>query len=120
MRAVAWGAQRYTFVVEDRSQVLDPSTSATAVILAPDGSIVKESWVIDTGSIWSNVASYQGGFCVRVNGALFFHDNSGKETGIAFQNDDLPLDITFDGGRGDATRIAAHINSPYVFLAVLG
>jgi hypothetical protein len=104
-------------VVDDRSGVLDPSNSATAVILAPDGAVIKESWVVDPRDIWSNVSSYEGGFCVRVHDILYFHDNAGELLGQVHQIDDLPEDLKFDTGRGDATRIASHINSSLVFLA---
>ena len=104
-------------VVDDRSGVLDPSNSSTAVILAPDGSVVKESWVIDPRDIWSNVSSYKGGFCVRVHDILYFHNNDGELLGQVHQVDDLPEELGFDTGRGDATRIASHINSSLVFLA---
>lgn len=101
-------------VVEDRSQVLSPGNAAVATIFAPDGSVVKESFVVATGDIWSNVASFKGGFCVRVAGILHFYTNTGEKTGTAEQQ---ASGGDFDPGRGDGTRIAAHINSPYVFLA---
>lgn len=101
-------------VVEDRSQVLSPGNAAVATIFRPDGTVVKESFVVATGDIWSNVASFQGGFCVRVLGVLYFFDNAGNPTGNVNQN---TSGASFDAGRGDGTRIAAHINSPYVFLA---
>ncbi len=104
-------------VVDDRSGVLEASNSTTAVILAPDGSVVRESWVIDPRDIWSNVTSYKGGFCVRVHDILYFHDNAGELQGQVHQVDDLPETLSFDTGRGDATRIASHINSTLVFLA---
>ena len=104
-------------VVDDRSGVLDPANSATAVILAADGSVVKESWVVDPRDIWSNVSSYKGGFCVRVHDILYFYDNAGELLGQVHQVDDLPEDLKFDTGRGDATRIASHINSSLVYLA---
>ena len=103
-------------VVDDRSGVLDPASSSTAVILAPDGTVVKESWVVDPRDIWSNVSSYKGGFCVRVHDILYFHSNDGELLGQVHQVDDLPEDLAFDTGRGDATRIASHINSSLVFL----
>lgn len=104
-------------VVDDRSGLREASNSTTAVILAPDGNVVKESWVIDPRDIWSNVSSYKGGFCVRVHDILYFHDNDGELTGQVHQVDDLPETLLFDTGRGDATRIASHINSTLVFLA---
>ncbi|MDG1892959.1 MAG: hypothetical protein P8L18_16775 [Verrucomicrobiota bacterium] len=109
-------------VVDDRSQIRESSSSTTAVILAPDGSVVKESWVVDARDIWSNVTSYLGGFAIRVHETIYFHDNQGNETGSVSLLEDLPIDIssdtaTFSTSRGDATRITGHINSPYIFLA---
>lgn len=110
-------------VADDRSQVLDPANSSSAVILAPDGSVVRDSWVIDPRDIWSNVTSYQGGFAVRVHEIIYFHDNEGNLTGQVDIVNDLPSELiepgeaSFDTGRGDSTRISSHINSPYVYLA---
>jgi hypothetical protein len=102
-------------VVEDRSNLHLPERAATAVIVAPDGSIVKDTFVIGAGSIWSNVTAFEGGFCVRLNGVLKFYDNEGELMGEADQDEMNP--VLSDRGRGDGTRIASHINSPYVFLA---
>src|SRR5207249_935593 len=91
--------------------------AATAVIVAADGSIVQDSFVIGPGELWSNVCAFKGGFCVRLSGQLLFYDNSGNFQGGTDQNDAALPDFTFDRGRGDGTRIASHINSNYVFLA---
>lgn len=99
--------------VDDRSQVRDPANITIAVIIAPDGSIVKESFVVDKTDIWANTTAYQGGFCVRVHNNLFFFDNSGAPKGSV---DQATSGESFDAGRGDGTRIGSHINSPYVFL----
>ncbi len=114
----------FVVLVEDRSKLHDPSASkaAVAVIVAPDGSIVKDSFVVAPTEIWSNLAAYKGGFCVRAGGVLKFFDNDGNLLGEADQADPNLVDplgnpIAFDRGRGDGTRIASHINSPYVFLA---
>ncbi len=107
----------FVVVVDDRSQVLEAGNLSTAVILAADGSVVKESWVVDPRDIWSNVTSYQGGFAVRVHEIIYFHDNDGNVTGsIDILDEALPEGVAFDTGRGDGTRLASHINSPYVFL----
>jgi len=104
----------FVSVVEDRAKVLNPDGDATvATIFAPDGTVVKDSWVVAAGDIWSNVAAYQGGFAVRVNGIIYFYDNAGTLKG---QVDQATSGESFDRGRGDGTRIAGHINSPYVFL----
>jgi hypothetical protein len=104
-------------VIDDLSDLVAPQRSATAVIVGPDGSIVKDSFVIGSGQIWSNVCAFNGGFCVRLNGILMFYDNSGNSTGLAAQTD---APVPFDTGRGDGTRIASHINSNYVYLSGAG
>lgn len=113
----------FVVVVEDRSKLHEPSGNAVvAVIVAPDGTILRDSFVIAPGDIWSNLAAFAGGFCVRVGGVLRFYDNVGELLGTADQGDIGLVDplgnpILFDRGRGDGTRIAGHINGPYVFLA---
>ena len=57
------------------------------MIVAPDGSIVQDSFVIGPGQIWSNICAFNGGFCVRLNGILMFYDNSGTLLGLANQSD---------------------------------
>jgi hypothetical protein len=116
----------FVVVADDRSNLIAPTRSATGVIVAPDGSIVQDSFVIGAGQIWSNVCAFKGGFCVRLNGMLLFFDNSNPQQGFgkfANQQDANVTDntganvFTFDGGRGDGTRIASHVNSNFVFLA---
>jgi hypothetical protein len=104
----------FVITVDDRSQVRDPANSTTAVIMAPDGSIVKDSWLVQNLDPWSNLAAYKGGFCARVHQYLHFCDNAGNEIKVV---DQATSGESFDTGRGDGTRIGAHINSPYVFLA---
>src|SRR5262249_34743761 len=85
--------------------------------------ILKDTFVIGAGELWSNVAAHQGGFCVRLSGIMKFYDNDGNSLGEADTADASLRDNTgavifsFDRGRGDGTRIVSHINSPYVFLA---
>jgi hypothetical protein len=113
----------FVVVVDDLSNLIGTSRSATAVIVAPDGSIVRDSFVIGAGELWSNVCAFKGGFCVRLSGRLKFYNNSGDLQGEADQNDATIVDdfgstlFAFDRGRGDGARIASHINSNYVFLA---
>jgi hypothetical protein len=112
---VALDNGNFVSVVEDRSKVRNPDgNAAVATIFAPDGTIVKESFVVANGDIWSNVAAFKGGFCVRASGVLYFYNNAGELQGSTDQN--TATGSSFDRGRGDGTRIGAHINSPYVFL----
>src|SRR5207247_9967452 len=107
--------RNFVSVVEDRSRLFNPNANAAvATIFRPDGSIVKAAFKVADGDLWSNVAAFRGGFCVRVAGVLYFFDNTGTLSGSATQS---VSGVNFDGGRGDGTRIASHINSPYVYLA---
>ncbi len=109
----------FVSVVEDRSNVFTNTTATVATIFAPDGSVVKDTFVVAGSDIWSNVAAYQGGFAIRTGDgagsrAIYFFDNDGnllRQTGQATSG------VSFDTNRGDGTRIAGHINSPYVYLA---
>lgn len=107
----------FVVVIDDRSNLIAPFRAPTAVIVKPDGTVVKETYEIGTESdqIWSNVAAYQGGFAAKFHGMLYFYDNDGNLQGSVDQ--DTSSGELFDRGRSDGTRIAAHINSPYVFLA---
>lgn len=101
-------------VVDDRSGAHNAGTTAVAAIFAPDGTVVKDTFIVAPGEVWSNVAAFRGGFCVRVLGVLYFFDNTGTATGSTPQ---ATSGGGFDAGRGDGTRLAGHINSPYVFLS---
>lgn len=104
----------FVSLVEDRSRERDPANASVATIFAPDGTVVKESFVVATGDQWSNLAAVKGGFVVRAQGVFYFYDNEGNLQGSVPQN---TSGVSFDAGRGDGTRIGGHINSPYVFLA---
>jgi hypothetical protein len=111
----------FVSVVEDRARVLNPdSDCVVATIFAPDGSIVKEAFIVANGDIWANVAPCKGGFAVRAkpedgsaNRSIYFFDNVGTPKGSV---DQATSGATFDTGRGDGTRLFGHINSPYVYL----
>lgn len=104
----------YVSMVQDNSRVRNPDgNAAVATILAPNGTVVTESFVIANGDIWCNLAAYKGGFVVRSGGVLYFFDNNGVSTGSVDQN---TSGASFDRGRGDGTRLFGHINSPYVYL----
>ncbi|HNQ87865.1 MAG TPA: hypothetical protein PKM73_04445 [Verrucomicrobiota bacterium] len=111
----------FVSVVEDRSRTRATENCTVATIFAPDGTVVKDSFVVAKSDIWSNVAAYKDGFAVRCKPAdgsatrvLHLFDNAGNPTGTIAQT---TSGESFDTGRGDGTRIAGHINSPYVFLA---
>jgi hypothetical protein len=113
----------FVSVVEDKSRTRAPdSDCVAATIFAPDGSVVKDTFIVALGDIWSNVAPFKGGFAVRARPEdgtsgvrlIHFFDNAGNRLGTV---DQATSGIAFDTGRGDGTRIFGHINSPYVFLA---
>lgn len=105
----------FVSVVEDKSLLRNEAgDAAVATIFAPDGTVVTESFKVADGSLWANVAAFNGGFAVRVAGKLYFFNNAGVA-----QGDPVDQDTTgesFDRGRGDGTRMGGHINSPYVYL----
>lgn len=112
---VALDNGNFVVLVEDRSRLRNPAGNATtATIVSPTGAIVKETFVVANGDIWCNLAAYQGGFAVRASGILYFYGNDGTLRGTLDGN---ASGVAFDRGRGDATRIAGHINRPYVYLA---
>src|SRR6185295_11630827 len=94
----------FVSVVNDYTGFLEPTRlglpATVATILRPDGTIVKDTWLVDTRETWSNVASYQGGFCVRVQTLLYFFDNAGNPVAT---NTIASSGVGFDTGRGDGT-----------------
>ncbi len=105
----------FAIVVEDRSRLFRADGNcAVATVIRPDGTIVKETFKVADGDFWSNVAAFKGGFAARVAGILYFYDNAGNALGSV---DQATSGEGFDRGRGDGTRIAGHINQPYVFVA---
>lgn len=104
----------YVSVVEDRSSLLrQGGNAAAATILRPDGTVVKETFKIADGDQWANVAAFRGGFAVRNGSTIYLHDNDGNPTGSFNQ---ATSGVSFSTGRGDGTRIAGHIHSPYIFI----
>lgn len=105
----------FVTVVDERTKSYTAAgQAAVATIFAPNGAVVKESFLVADGQIWSNLAAFKGGFCVRASGTLYFYDNAGNLTGKIANSVSRG---SFDDGRGDNTRIASHINSYFVFLA---
>src|SRR5207237_3282442 len=112
------------------------NATGSALILSPDGSIVKDTFEIDPtpvcGQAWSNASAFKGGFVVRYNAVLYFFHNDGTLwtdgglPGKVDQNTDPDgklVDgigravVIADRGRGDGTRTNSHLNSHYVFTA---
>lgn len=105
----------FVAVVEDRSRLFrTDGNCAVATVFKPDGTIVKETFRVADGDFWANTAAFKGGFAARVAGVIYFYDNAGNPLGQINSN---ASGDSFDPGRGDGTRIAGHVNQPYVFLA---
>jgi hypothetical protein len=107
----------FVSVVEDRSNLNNPSGNASvATIFGPNGSIVKEAFLVANGDQWANVAAFRGGFAVRPSGTLiYFFDNAGNLQGSVDHNSTSGL--SYEAGRGDGTRIYSDIRSHYVYMA---
>ncbi len=103
-------------VAQDRSGLRESSPVVAAVILARDGSVVRESWVVDPRDVSAGVSSYKGGFCIHALDRLYFHNNDGERRGQIRQAD-LPETLRLDAQPGASAQIASHINHPLVFLA---
>ena len=102
-------------VAKDRSGLRESSPVVASVILARDGSVVRESWVADSRDVSAGVSSYKGGFCIHALDRLYFHNNDGELRGQIRQAE-LPETLRFDTQEGSA-QIASHVNSSLVFLA---
>ena len=112
---VGLGNGNFVVAVEDRSRLFrEDGNCAVATIFKPDGTIVKETFKVADGDYWANLAAFKGGFALRVAGVLYFYDNDGNSLGSLDQN---ASGEAFDRGRGDGTRIAGHVNQPYVYVA---
>lgn len=103
-------------VAKDRSGLRESSSVVAAVILARDGSVVRESWVADPRDVLASVSSYKGGFCIHALDRLYFHNNEGERLGQIRQAD-LPQTLRFDSPQDGSAQIASHVNGSLVFLA---
>lgn len=103
-------------VAKDRSGLREASPVVVAVILARDGSVVRESWVVDPRNVAGGVSSYKGGFCIHALDRLYFHNNDGERRGQIRQAD-LPETPRFDAQQGASAQTASHVNGSLVFLA---
>lgn len=103
-------------VANDRSGLRKSANVVAAVILARDGSVVRESWVVDPRDVSAGVSSYKEGFCVRALDRLYFHDNDGELRG-QIRQDELPETLRFDVQQDGSTQIASHVNHSLIFLA---
>jgi len=115
----------FVFVGEDRTQLNNlNSRAAVATIFGPDGSIVKEAFVVNPepasppypdGSMWNSVGAVRGGFFVRPTGIVYCYDNAGNLQGT-FDHNALS-GLLYAQGRSDGTRMCSDIRSHYIFIA---
>ena len=103
-------------VAQDRSGLREASNVVAAVILARDGSIVQESWVVDPRDVSAGVSSYKEGFCIHALDRLYFHNNAGELRG-QIGPAELPETLQFDTQQDGSAQIASHVNQSLVFLA---
>ena len=112
-------------MIEDRTAIASTAGQVTTfAIIQPNGTIVRGATLVDPNPIWDNLCAFQGGFCIRVGASLYFFDNYGNlahSNNLAVANANLKTVWGFTGGyntgRGDETRVASDIRSPYVFMA---
>jgi len=105
----------FVVVIHDKTAFSNPAGNVTTFgIVTPAGVVVKTNTLVDPRDIWDNVCAYKGGFAVRCHDTIYFHDNAGNLQGSSPQSSS---GFVFDTGRGDGTRIASDIRSPYVFIA---
>ena len=111
----------FVTVGEDRSKTTDPSAveaAAIATIFAPDGTIVKDAFMVNflggaSGNMWDSVGAWTGGWFAKPNGGItYFFDNAGNALGTLTNND---VGVVFDTGRSDGTRYCSDIRSHYMF-----
>ncbi len=107
-------------VPEDRTKnVVTGGTAAVASIFNGEtGAVIKPAWNAAGDNlpheIWSNVAAFKGGFCVRSQGVFSVYDNDGN---LKYFFNQADYSTVNDKGRGDDTRIGASLNGNFVYLA---
>ena len=125
----------FVSLINDRSLCFPASgntgsgqNEAIAAIFNPTGGVVKASWLVATNAhdnqAWTDPCGFKGGFCVRYGvGAAYgpndawlgFFDNAGNLVATNMCN--TASGLSLDTGRGDGTKIAGDIRTPWVFLA---
>ena len=109
----------FVVVGQDQSRLIDPAaTAAIGKIYAPDGTIVKSDFEVQTpgtdGSMWDSVGAWRGGFFAKPAGGITYcFDNDGNFQGTITNNSSAG--VGFDTGRSDGTRYCSDIRSHYMF-----
>ncbi len=110
-------------VVEDRTGALGgpDRIPATSLFNGETGEKIKGPWngAGDDArhSIWSNVAAFNGGFCIRSESVFSIYDNDGN---LQYWFNQEEFSSVADTGRGDGSRIAASIDGDYVYFGGTG
>jgi len=125
----------FVFLFNDRSSMYLPDgnsgNEAVACIFTPTGGVAKAAWLVATNAgnnqAWTDPCGFKGGFCVRYgvgtaygpNDAwLGFHDNAGNLVATNMHN--TASGVVLDTGRGDGTKIAGDIRTPWVYYTSAG
>jgi len=109
----------FAAVIDDRSPFFEggaPGNETIALVFKPDGSVVTNSFLVRPAEAWTDPCGFKGGFCVRSGGLLYFYNNNGNLI-VGDVDHNALSGLTLDTGRGDGTKIAGDIRTPYVFYA---
>lgn len=105
--------------VDDRSNLFAASTAATAVILAPDGSVVTDSFVLQTSDVWDNTTSVNGAAVIRLPGTNHFVVSNDGSSVASFAESAATEFMAITGGavfqdtgRGDGNQIQGNFHLP--------
>ncbi len=107
-------------VIEDRTQnvVSGGNAAVGSIFNGQTGALIKGPFnTAGDGAaheIWSNIAAFNGGFCVRASNVFTVFDNDGNM--LYWFNQDA-FSTVQEQGRGDSVRIGSNINTNYVYFA---
>lgn len=116
----------FVALIDDRSMYwAQVGNTADAAVFKPDGTSVKGTWMVDPYEAWTDPCAFKGGFCVRLgtgtDAELYFYDNSGTLVASNFVSAASGLAPNLvDTGRGDNTKIAGDIRTPWVYYTTAG
>jgi len=104
-------------VIEDRTKNIVPAgNGAVGSVFDNNGKLIKGpiNMAGDDGShdSWSNLAAFNGGFCVRACNVFTVFDNAGN---MLYWFDQGDFSTVKELGRGDGVRIASNINTNFVY-----
>ena len=108
----------FVVVPEDQSEnLIAGRMPATTIFDGETGEVIKGPFNgrgdDSPGELWSNVAAFNGGFCVRSQALMTIWDNDGN---MQYMLDQDEFSTVADRGRSDDTRIASANGSNYVYI----